>query len=346
MLDAMQAAQDLKPGQSTSGDTGNILQSTLELLQTITPQIGLTILLFENTESEEVKSRIFRLDQLPDPPPWVELRPPEHSAYLSSLEQLPWNSANVHDYDSKYTSAAAVPIYEPPPLSGSKIRPQEIGLLFLATGSNWSRGSALKLGTQFSRFVTQRWQAQREVDNKVHIDALTGLFNRRFFDAHFPLLLERAKRSQTPLALIVADIDLFKSVNSDHGLLVGDQVLQMVAKRLQEEVRRVDVVCRRGGEEFAIILPEAGLDAAREVITRLLNTSYALQVGEGEEAKSLKITLSFGVTVFPDNGTDEEDLHFQAEAAMFESKNNGRNRCHYWQADGPHLQQKPRAGSA
>lgn len=244
--------------------------------------------------------------------------------------------------DSPQISAAfAIPLFGPPGVVEDLEEAREVGLLFLLARNHYSRDSAFRLGINLSKFITHSWNVHKNLNEKIHIDSLTGLFNRRFFDGHFPLLLERAKRNRTFLSLIVADIDFFKTINTDYGLMVGDQVLQMVARRLKEEVRKVDVVCRRGGEEFNIILPDTDFEAAREVITRLLNAPFELMTNWEEQTTLVSVNLSFGVSIFPDNGSDDQQLHTRAEFLMFLSKDKGRNRCHYWRNDGNHLEQQP-----
>ena len=341
MLEAMKVAQDLQVGDPRSGETGVILESILTLLEKFTPHFGLHILLFEETDLSETLSRVFCLGPKSNYPSWLDERKPGQSSCIPSVASLPFNLVEGITVDSEFSSAVAIPLYEPSGNFADFNEAREVGLLFLLARENWPQETALRLGSKLSRFVTHRWFVHREVNNKIHIDALTGLFNRGFFNGHFPLLLERAKRNQTPLTLIIADIDLFKSINTDYGLLVGDKVLQMVARRLQEEVRRVDVVCRRGGEEFAIILPETDFEAATEVITRLLNAPFFLRTEYKGKPIQVSVSFSFGVAIFPETGTVSEQLHFQAESCMFLSKDRGRNMCHFHRKNGDHLMVKP-----
>ena len=342
MLRAMMVAQDMNVGNPGSGEAGIVLESVLVLLQQFAPQFGLHILLFDETALSEPRDRVFGLDPQSNPAHWLGQRPAGQSAYIPTVGELPANITFSRQNCAEFSAAVAVPIFEPAEAGEEITKAQEVGLLFLLARNDWSQDAALRLGAKLSRFVTHRWRVHRELDNQIHVDALTGLFNRRFFNGHFPLLLERAKRNQSPLSLIVADIDLFKNINTDYGLLIGDQVLQMVAQRLQELVRRVDVVCRRGGEEFAIILPEAGFDAAREVITRLLNAPFTTVVQHDGQTTEIRVRLSYGVTTFPDNGSNDVQLHHQAESTMFISKDSGRNQCHFWRNDGDHLLQRPK----
>ena len=341
LLNAMRAAQDLRVGNTNSGEIGIILESIVGLLQKIAPQFELQILLFDEDVLTEPRNGVFNLDSGAPSPAWLSQRPAGHSAFLPAKADLPGNIAAYQKGGPDFSSAVAVPLYEPSGIRDGSDGPHEAGLLFLLGRKNWSQDTALRLGTKLSQFATNRWKIHRELNKKIYVDALTGLFNRGFLDGQLPILVERAKRNQTPMTLIIADIDLFKSINTNYGYVIGDQVLQMVARRLQEEVRRVDVVYRRGGEEFIIILPEAGFDAAREVVTRLLNAPYKLLARHKEQITEISVTLSYGVSIIPENATDHIQLHDQAEEAMTAAKDRGRNRCYYWQNDRDHLLQMP-----
>jgi len=167
-------------------------------------------------------------------------------------------------------------------------------------------------------------------DNQIlsTVDELTRTGSRRFFERQFPREVERASRRARPVALIMADIDHFKRVNDTHGHHVGDEVLREFARRLFQGLRhREDWVARVGGEEFAIVLPEAGEAEAQTVASRLHQ-----RVSEQPMATSrgpLEITASFGVcaSIPPRPGTGHGAKMAQlADGALYESKRNGRNR--------------------
>jgi two-component system cell cycle response regulator len=160
-------------------------------------------------------------------------------------------------------------------------------------------------------------------------DDLTRTASRRFFTKHFPREVDRAARYGRALSLILCDIDHFKNVNDTSGHAGGDEVLRQFGTRLQEEVRRgVDWVARIGGEEFAIVLPETGyeaaLDVARKLRSAVANTRFATQ------NRSVEITASFGLCgmdlVPVGNRKIAENLVKVADAALYRSKNAGRNR--------------------
>ncbi|MCX8086755.1 MAG: diguanylate cyclase [Rhodocyclaceae bacterium] len=155
-------------------------------------------------------------------------------------------------------------------------------------------------------------------------DVLTGLANRRAFDEAAQREIRRALRYGTPLALVIADIDYFKSINDRFGHHVGDEVLKDVAATLSASVRGVDLVGRWGGEEFVILMPEAGLEAAREAAERmrLVVAGHPLQC----EGARCGITASFGVAALDPERPTLDDLLGRADAALYRAKANGRNR--------------------
>jgi two-component system, cell cycle response regulator len=157
-------------------------------------------------------------------------------------------------------------------------------------------------------------------------DQLTGLLNRREFDRILVEETERARRFQRPLALAIADIDLFKQVNDTHGHLLGDFVLHEVARRLQAQVRSVDRVMRYGGEEFALLLMETSRSRAAEEARGLCAAMERepVLIGAGEP---LPIRISVGVAVMPDDAATADALVGAADQALYAAKERGRNRA-------------------
>src|SRR5882724_654052 len=160
-------------------------------------------------------------------------------------------------------------------------------------------------------------------------DDLTRVASRRFFTKHLPREVERAARYGRALSLILCDIDFFKTVNDTLGHAGGDQVLAQFGARLQQFLRRgVDWVARIGGEEFAIVLPETNYEQALDV-ARKLRTSVANKTFDAQ-GRSVEVTASFGLcgldTVPPGVRKIAETLVKIADAALYRSKNSGRNR--------------------
>jgi diguanylate cyclase (GGDEF)-like protein len=156
-------------------------------------------------------------------------------------------------------------------------------------------------------------------------DPLTGLHTRRFLDPALPLELERARRSQTPVGLLLIDIDHFKRVNDEHGHPVGDLVLREVARRLKDGCRSGDIVARYGGEEFAALLP--GLDGHRllqlaEMLRQTLATTPVSLTG----GATLRVTASIGAASYPADAQLADDLIQAADQALYTAKRDGRDR--------------------
>ncbi len=173
------------------------------------------------------------------------------------------------------------------------------------------------------------YDANRELDRQASTDPLTGLLNRRGFDAQVQFAMALARRSGRPLCLATLDIDHFKQVNDNYGHEVGDLVLKSVANQLRSRLRDSDVIARFGGEEFVVLLPdtppEAAQRIAREILAAIEQHQWPL-VG--------RLTLSAGITALRptlQNGTEDNDtaLLRRSDDALYQSKNAGRNLVHY-----------------
>jgi diguanylate cyclase (GGDEF)-like protein len=344
MLGAMEHAQDLDLGDAVSSDRGTILAGVMNLLQRFTPQFQLYVLLQDGVVPPEDQDALFVLPGTESSQGWVGDRAPGHSVWIPRLEELPAPIRNSlqKKFDGRFQTRAsvAVPLWEPRDEDNGAAH-QESGLLFMVTGHEEGRDELLSLAQRLSRFVTRRWQQQQEMNQRIHVDSLTRVFNRGYFDSQFTLELERARRSEVPLSLVIADLDLFKGVNDTYGHQSGDVVLRMAARRLQEELRRIDHVCRIGGEEFALILPATSQEAAQEVVGRLLDSDFSCRVFHDGSEVDLKVTFSFGAVSFPSAGSDPFELFRKADTMLYLSKDIGRNRCHFWNSDENHTQLLP-----
>jgi diguanylate cyclase (GGDEF)-like protein len=165
-------------------------------------------------------------------------------------------------------------------------------------------------------------------------DALTGLLDRRAFDAAIGEEHSNAIEAGVPLSIIFVDIDRFKAVNDGHGHQTGDQVLAEVAHRLKSCAERKGRAFRYGGEEAVIVLPNHDLNEALAVAERC---RVAL---EREPVAGLQITASFGVSVFPDLASSKEQLIETADKAMYDAKGRGRNLVRYFGEPAPEPQEK------
>jgi diguanylate cyclase (GGDEF)-like protein len=155
-------------------------------------------------------------------------------------------------------------------------------------------------------------------------DGLTGLTNHRTFQARLDEQLAQAARYGKKLALILCDIDHFKSVNDTHGHPMGDVVLKGVARTLQKEARTTDVVARYGGEEFALVMPETDAAGAAVIAERIRERVKALRFDTG--TGPLKVTLSLGIAALPDDARDKTALIERADGCLYHAKRSGRDR--------------------
>lgn len=156
-------------------------------------------------------------------------------------------------------------------------------------------------------------------------DDLTGLCNRREFQRQLDEEVSRHIRYFRTFSLLMLDIDHFKAVNDIHGHLAGDAVLKGVGKLLTRQARAIDRVCRYGGEEITVILPETNGDAAVNIAERLRSAveREGFDIGDGQ---IIHITLSVGVASWPEHGTNADALIAASDAALYAAKQSGRNR--------------------
>lgn len=156
-------------------------------------------------------------------------------------------------------------------------------------------------------------------------DGLTELFNHRYFQEQIRMQVEHCKRYRENFSLIIIDIDFFKKFNDTFGHQSGDAVLKQVAQTLKKNVRATDVVCRYGGEEMSIILPntseEEALSTAHKICERVAIRKFKLANG-----KETNVTISLGVSTFPNDGETAEEMISAADKRLYNAKNNGRNQ--------------------
>ncbi|HVZ53479.1 MAG TPA: PleD family two-component system response regulator [Pseudolabrys sp.] len=157
-------------------------------------------------------------------------------------------------------------------------------------------------------------------------DGLTGLFNRRYMETHLAALVEQAGARGKPIALLILDIDYFKSVNDCHGHDAGDDVLREFALRIRKSIRNIDLACRYGGEEFVVVMPETDMAVATMVAERLrrriASERFAIQNGANE----LDVTISIGIAALGLAPDDAAAMLKRADQALYRAKRDGRNR--------------------
>ena len=188
-------------------------------------------------------------------------------------------------------------------------RNDEIGVL----ARNFDR-----MQRQINSHMASLYDNQRELSYLAHHDSLTGLANRVLFFQRLEQLLELSQRNASQFAVLFVDLDHFKQINDQHGHAIGDQVLQIVARRLLHAVRGNDMVARMGGDEYLILLQGSfSTDSLSELLAKL-----SLSIGEPMlvEGKKLEVGASIGYSLYPRDGTTAEQLVNQADHAMYHVK--------------------------
>jgi len=187
-------------------------------------------------------------------------------------------------------------------------------------------GDQLKIGRTIFKFMfgsNIEASYHEEIYRLMTVDGLTQLFNRRYFNETLERELNRCRRYSRPLSLFIFDVDFFKRINDEFGHVAGDALLRQLAQVVKPRLRREDVLARVGGEEFAVILPEVGLEGAR-VTAEKVREVVASSTFVFDDAV-MPCTVSIGVAEY-DGRTEPKDLYARADAALYQAKNAGRNR--------------------
>ena len=188
-------------------------------------------------------------------------------------------------------------------------------------------GDLIRIGRAMLKFLTGgnvEAQYHEEIYRLMTLDGLTQLYNRRYFQEALEREFARSKRYGHPFSLVLFDIDHFKRINDTHGHMAGDDVLRRVAALLKTKVRTNDLIARVGGEEFAVLLPEAGRMGAVALAEKLRR----MIEGENIEHKDavIPVTVSLGVAEFNAALASSDALYKQADDKLYEAKNAGRNQ--------------------
>jgi diguanylate cyclase (GGDEF)-like protein len=175
----------------------------------------------------------------------------------------------------------------------------------------------------YRRAQLREREAQRRIEHLAHFDMVTGLPNRALLSDRLAQETSRARRSSRGFAVLLFDLDGFKTVNDTWGHGAGDRVLAIVGERARKSVRASDTVGRQGGDEFLAILPETSLEGALGVAEKLRESLRApYPIGNAEA----HLSTSVGVSLFPDHGSDPEALQRAADAALYRAKREGKDR--------------------
>ncbi|MDC0663412.1 sensor domain-containing diguanylate cyclase [Marinobacter sp. SS21] len=230
-----------------------------------------------------------------------------------------------------HTSKVASGRFEQPPRAGGWQEVKELSKNF-----SYMILALKDLNENLQQKVEERTQelnlVNRQLELLATLDPLTGLHNRRYFSDRLDQELSRAHRYDGSLALVMMDIDLFKAVNDAHGHLTGDEVLKGIAHFLAAEIRETDVVARIGGEEFCLVLPECNKASALTFLERLRADISAMKFrSDGAE---FTISCSFGIAFMDDSEPDANTLMTRADQALYQAKEQGRNRVMIYLSDG------------
>ncbi|HHN74650.1 MAG TPA: GGDEF domain-containing protein [Acidobacteria bacterium] len=223
-----------------------------------------------------------------------------------------------------------------PPLLAVPIQDQEevLGWIAVVDGNHYSEEStkiaraALREVAAAAGIPTRNAHVHGEALSLALRDPLTGLFNRRAFEAFIERESQGAQRSGRSLTLIMIDLDEFKPVNDRFGHPAGDALLKGVAEVLLSNLRRSDIVARIGGDEFAVLLPETTLDAGVKLARRLRNALASAQIEGGAKDVRLRTRGSFGVAELGLSGGCASGLVEAADRALYSAKRRGGHRVH------------------
>jgi diguanylate cyclase (GGDEF)-like protein len=188
-------------------------------------------------------------------------------------------------------------------------------------------GDQVRIGRSILKFMTGEnveVHYHEEIYRLMTVDGLTQIFNRRYFDEALEREVNRSRRYTRVLSLIVFDLDHFKLINDTYGHLVGDSMLRLISSAVKPRLRREDIFARTGGEEFAVLLPEIGLDGALITAEKVRSIVQASPLKHEQE--QIRCTVSLGVAMLGTVEGTPEDLYKRADERLYEAKQAGRNR--------------------
>jgi diguanylate cyclase (GGDEF)-like protein len=181
--------------------------------------------------------------------------------------------------------------------------------------------------TEFEKLRTELVQAtahSRELERKINQDPLTGAYNRRAYNQRIEDEMDRFLRYGTLFSLLFIDADHFKNINDTYGHAIGDKCLQEIIKRASKLIRKSDMLARYGGEEFVLVMPETDAANAKNVAEKIRKTIERIAFLYKKDA--VKVTVSIGVTQVRENDAVPQDVLGRADAAVYQAKQDGRNR--------------------
>jgi diguanylate cyclase (GGDEF)-like protein len=188
------------------------------------------------------------------------------------------------------------------------------------------RGELSQLTTVFNDMVGRLREGREELERLSVTDPLTGVANRRLLEGELEREVRRSDRHGHQFAVLMLDVDRFKTFNDSYGHPAGDAVLKRLANILKESVRDVDTVARYGGEEFTVILPEAPAAEAARVGERIRSRVEAARFSPADGVAETGVTVSIGYAIFPEHAKTTSAILGAADEALYQSKAAGRNR--------------------
>lgn len=206
---------------------------------------------------------------------------------------------------------------------------KSIGLFFICSEkTEFFRPEKIAIAENISKQIglaLANINLQENLQNQSWLDGLTGLYNRRYLDNYLPQEIQRARRNNHSLGVVMIDVDHFKHFNDTYGHQAGDLVLKEIAIFLPKNVRDYDIVCRYGGEELTVILNKVTTKSVRERTEKIRSGIKQLTFNYADKNLE-KITVSIGIAIFPDHGEDATNLLKKADIALYQAKEAGRDQ--------------------
>jgi diguanylate cyclase (GGDEF)-like protein/PAS domain S-box-containing protein len=210
------------------------------------------------------------------------------------------------------------------------VQGETLGLFYLETPTEMNDAQATRHGQlvvtvgEGVKLALSNLKLREHMHEQANKDPLTGLFNRRYLDDTLPRELHRALRHNTPVSIAMLDIDHFKQVNDTFGHDAGDVLLSELGRALRANVRKSDLACRYGGEEFVLVLPDSAMEASRQHLEQILAYIKEIRIQHGEHLLG-PLTLSVGIAQAPEHGLTADELLRAADEAMYAAKQAGRD---------------------
>jgi len=203
-----------------------------------------------------------------------------------------------------------------------KSKEKKLGLLLYKGLNPKDKEKFAILAHQFA-LALRRLKLYKDIEILAITDGLTGVYTRRYFIERFDEEIKRSHQRESSLSFLMIDADHFKMINDQHGHLTGDQVLKEISNIIQENVREIDIVGRFGGEEFCVVLPDTQMEGARVVAERIRKSAEKRSIKAYDN--TLRVTLSIGIAIYPNDGKLVEELMDKADWALYRAKSQGRN---------------------